>query len=174
MRGWLRWNVGHGLIAGAVWSTALGAQTAPAGKGWSGDPCALASEAEFQQAQGINPQIGIIPNRPVPTDMVWGPHCDYSTGSIDLFTQKSPAAELERVLGLTKASKQRDPVPGLGQRAFFTVVYPGDEYRQRGLLAVFMGPRIVTLTLDPSNDESPESTRPKLEGLAKLVVPRLD
>ena len=81
--------------------------------------------------------------------MVWGPHCDYSPGSITLFTEKTPSAELERVLGLTKAIKQRDPVQGLGQRAFFTVIYPDDQYRRQGLLAVFMGPRIVTLSMDP-------------------------
>ena len=175
MREWMGRTVGLGLIAGAVWSTPLGAQAAPASKGASGnDVCSLATDAEFQQAQGINPAFGIIPNTPVATQMVWGPHCDYSPGSIDLFTEKTPSAELERVLGLTKATKQRDPVQGLGQRAFFTVIYPGDEYRQRGFLAVFMGPRLVTFSMDPSGDDTPESTRPRLEALAKLVLPRLE
>ena len=175
MREWMRRTVGLGLIAGAVWSTALGAQAAPAGKGGSGsDVCSLATEAEFQQAQGIDPRIGIIPNTPVATQMVWGPHCDYSPGSIDLFTEKTPSAELERVLGLTKATKQRDPVQGLGQRAFFTVIYPDDQYRRAGFLAVFMGPRLVTFSMDPPGDDTPESTRPRLEALAKLVLPRLE
>ena len=63
MREWMRWKVGLGLIAGAVWSNALGAQ-APAGKGGSGsDVCSLATDAEFQQAQGVDPRIGIIPTR---------------------------------------------------------------------------------------------------------------
>lgn len=173
MRGWMR-KVGLGLTAGAMWSTAVAAQAAPAAKGGNGsDVCSLATDAEFQQAQGVNPAIGIIPNTPDATQTVWGQHCDYSTGAIDLFTEKSPGAELERVLGLTKAVKQRDPVQGLGERAFFTVIYPGDEYRQRGFLAVFQGPRIVTLSLDPGAKDSPESTRPKLEGLAKLVLSRL-
>jgi hypothetical protein len=170
MHGCLR-NVWPGLVAGAVWSTTLGAQAAPAGKGGAGsDVCSLSTEAEFQQAQGIDPRIGLIPNDPVATQMTWGPHCDYSPGSIDLFTAES---EVERVLTLTKAIKQRDPVPGLGQRAFFTVVYPDDKYRQRGFLAVFMGPRIVTFTMDPPGDEAPSATRPTLEALAKLVLPRL-
>ena len=174
MGGWISRRVGLGLIAGAVWSSALGAQAAPGGKGGSArDVCSLATDAEFQQAQGVNAAIGIIPNTPEATQTVWGQHCDYSTGAVDLFTEKSPSAELDRVLGLTKAVKQRDPVQGLGQRAFFTVIYPGDEYRQRGFLAVFQGPRIVTLSLDPGAKESPESTRPKLEKLAKLVLSRL-
>ena len=65
------------------------------------------------------------------------------------------------------------PVQGLGDRAFFTTVYPDDQYRRRGFLAVFLGPRIVTLSMDPQASEPLEATRPKLEALAKLVLPRL-
>ena len=62
---------------------------------------------------------------------------------------------------------------GLGQRAFFTTVYPDDQYRRRGFLAVFVGSQIVTLSMDPQGDGPLEATRPRLEGLAKLVLPRL-
>jgi len=160
------------LIAGAVWSTVVVAQGAPAG-GSASDVCSLATNAEFQKAQGVNPQIGIIPDDPEATKTVWGSHCDYSTGAIDLFAEKTANAELERVLGLMKAGK-RDPVQGLGDRAFFTVIYPGDEYRQRGFLAVFKGPKLVAVSLDPGGKDTPESTRPKLEGLTKLVLSRLN
>ncbi|HEY7612045.1 MAG TPA: hypothetical protein VH764_03560 [Gemmatimonadales bacterium] len=159
--------IGSGMMASALCSTALLAQ-APASA--DVDVCELVTEEEFQKAQGVDPRIGIIPNAPVLTDMSWGPHCDYSDGSIDLFTKES---DLERVLELTKAVKRRDAVQGLGQRAYFTIVYPGDEYRQRGLLAIFLGPRILTLTMDDSPDVPVAATRPKLEGLAKLAVPRL-
>ncbi len=101
--------------------------------------------------------------------MGWGWHCDYSPGSITLFTKSS---ELDRVLTMSKAETRRDPVPGLGQRAFFTVVYPDNKYKRAGLLAVFVGPRIVVLTMDP-DEGKPDETKPKLEGLAKLVLPRL-
>jgi hypothetical protein len=174
MREWMRRSFAPGFIAGAICSTALGAQAAPAAKGAEKDVCSLATDAEFQQAQGVNPQIGILPGTPEATQMLWGPHCDYSTGAIDLFTEKSPSAELERVLGLTKARKQRDSVDGLGEKAFFTVIYPGDHNRQRGFLAVTKGPRIVTLSLDPRGGDAPETTRPKLEALGKLVVSRLE
>ena len=169
MRGWWRWTVG-GMMATAVCFGPLAAQAAPAA---GSDVCSLASSEEFQQAQGVDARIGIIPDDPVATEMVWGPHCDYSPGSIDLFTKKTPSAELDRVLTLTKAVKQRDPVKGLGDRAFFTVVYPDDQYRRRGFLAVFMGPKVVTFSMDPKGDEPVEATRPKLEGLAKLVLPRV-
>jgi hypothetical protein len=169
MRGWWRRVVGPVMMAGAVCSRALSAQAAP-----ESDLCLLATEDEFQQARGINPAIGIIPtDPPVLTEMVWGPHCDYSPGSIDLFTKTSPDAELERVLELMKGGKQRVPVQGLGRRAFFTTIYPEDEYRRRGLLAISLGDRILAISMDPQGDESLEATRPKLEGLAKLVLPRL-
>jgi hypothetical protein len=156
-------------VAGAVCPTALGAQAS-----WESDLCLLLTEVEFQEAQGINPAIGIIPtDPPVLTEMVWGPHCDYSPGSIDLFSKKSPKAELDRVLELTKGGKQRAPVEGLGKPAFFTTTYPDDQYRKRGLLAISLGDRILAISMDPPGDDTPESTRPKLEGLAKLVLKRL-
>ena len=174
MRGWLRWKIGVCVIGGAAWSTALAAQGAPAkAAGSAADVCALATDEEFQRSQGIDPRIGLIPSTPVATQMVWGPHCDYGPGSIDLFTEKSPNAELERVLALMQATKKRDAIQGLGPRAFFTVIYPDDQYRERGLIALYIGSKIVTLSMDPRGEESPESTRPKLEGLAKLVLPRL-
>jgi hypothetical protein len=155
------------LTAGAVGSTSLAAQAAP-------DVCSLATSEEFQRAHGLHPVIGLLPDVPVKTEMVWGPHCDYSDGSIDLFTKKTPKAELERVLKLTEASPQRSPVEGLGQGAFFTVIYPNDQYRRRGLLAIPLGSRILTISMDPPiGSESPEATRPKLEELAKVVVPRV-
>jgi len=169
MREWLKWAVAPGMMAMAVCPTALTAQT-PA----EIDVCSLATDAEFQTAQGIDPRIGIIPaDPPVLTEMVWGPHCDYTPGAIDLFDKKSPEAELNRVLELTKGGKQRTPVQGLGQRAFFTTVYPDAQYRRRGLLAIYLGDRILAISMDPQGDEPLETTRPKLEGLAKLVLPRL-
>ncbi|HKU59941.1 MAG TPA: hypothetical protein VJQ44_01895 [Gemmatimonadales bacterium] len=86
----------------------------------------MATGEEFQRAYGVDPRIGILPSSPEVTQMSWGPHCDFPDGSIDLFTKKSPSADLDRVLALTKAPKQRTPVAGLGKRAFFTEVYPGD------------------------------------------------
>lgn len=173
MRGWWRWTVGHGM-ASALYAANAAAQAPAAGADPWSNVCALATSTEFQQVYGIDPRIGILPDDPTPTEMVWGPHCDYADGSIDLFTKQSPGKELERVLGLMKAEKRRDPVEGLGQRAFFTAIYPDDQYRRRGLLAVFLGPRIVTFSMDGRDGEPLDATRPKLERLARLVLPRLE
>jgi len=160
-------------MAGVVGALAVLAQAAAAQAPASIDPCSLATSEEFQRAYGIDPRIGIIPSTPELTQMSWGPHCDFSDGSIDLYTGKSPSAELERVLGLTKAIKQRTAVSGIGKRAFFTVVYPDDQYRRRGLLAIDTGSHLVSISMDDREGEPVEATRPKLEGLAKLVLPRL-
>jgi hypothetical protein len=144
-------------------TTGLSAQ-APA------DVCSLASSEEFQRAHGVDPRIGILPDTPTYTAMSWGPHCDFSYGAIDLFTSSK---ELDRVLGLVQAPKERAPVSGLGKRAFFTIVYPGDQYRERGLLAIDTGSKLIALSMDHDDNEPVAATRPKLEGLARLVLPRL-
>ncbi len=173
MRGWWTWKVGSGRMAGVACALVLVVQGAAAQAAASIDPCSLATDEEFQRAYGIDPRIGLMPSTPELTQMSWGPHCDFPDGSIDLFTTKSPAAELDRVLKLTKAPRQRTTVSGLGKRAFFTEIYPDDQYRHRGFLAIDTGSHLVTISMDVRAGEPAETTRPKLEGLAKLVLPRL-
>jgi len=64
-------------------------------------------------------------------------------------------------------------VAGLGDRAFFLIPYPDDQYKRLGLLAVYAGPRVLQLTFDARGQEPIEATRPRLERLARLVLPRL-
>jgi hypothetical protein len=167
-----RWivPVTWGIIATAACSAPLRAQ----GTGGSVvDVCALVTDEEFQRAEGVDPRIGVLTlDPPVLTEMTWGPHCDYSPGAIDLFTHKSPEAELERVLKLTEGGKQRTPVEGLGKKAFFTTIYPDDQYRNRGLIAIYVGSRILAVSMDADGIETTAATRPKLEPLAKLVLSR--
>ena len=159
------WTIAPILIASLA-VTRLAAQ-APS------DACSYLTDEEFQRAYGINPQIGLIPGNPELTEMSWGQHCDYADGSVDLFTTKSPSAEMDRILGIMQAVKTRTPVQGLGDRAFFTVIYPCDKYRERGFLAVYTGSRLVSFSMDHKDGEPVATTQPKLEGLAKLALPRL-
>ena len=62
---------------------------------------------------------------------------------------------------------------GVGENAFFMIPMPDDKYNRLGLLAVYAGPRVVQLTLDARGDEPIEATRPRLERLAGLILPRL-
>ena len=56
MRGWWIRAVAPAVMAAAVCPTELAAQAAA-----DTDVCLLATEAEFQKAQGINPAIGSSP-----------------------------------------------------------------------------------------------------------------
>ena len=67
----------------------------------------------------------------------------------------------------------RTPVAGIGDRAYFLIPYPDDEYKRLGLLAVHSGSTVVQFILDAHGTEPIEATRPRLERLARLVVPRL-
>src|SRR5262249_14385550 len=56
--------------------------------------CTLATSAEFDQAFEDH-GVPDISSDPMATNMSWGPHCDYSGGSIDLFQTKPQDKELE-------------------------------------------------------------------------------
>lgn len=103
MRGWWRWTVVPGMLASVARATPLTAQAASAA---GSDVCSLATNEEFQKAHGINAVIGILPDTRQATEMVWGPHCDYSGGSIDLFIKKSPSAELAARVPTAHGGKQ--------------------------------------------------------------------
>jgi hypothetical protein len=74
-------------------------------------------------------------------------------------------------LGAEKAPKT--PVSGLGDRAYFIIPYPDDQYKRLGLLAVHSGSNVLQFILDAHGNEPIEATRPRLEKLARLVLPRL-
>jgi hypothetical protein len=149
----------------------LALQQAPAGQPASAqNVCTLATSAEFDEAYEVDPNMRGFASDPMATDMSWGPHCDYDGGSIDLVQTR----ELDRLVELLEAGKQpRQPVAGLGQRAFFTTIYPDDENSRRGFLAVYTGPRVVAFSMMAHGHEAVEATRPRLERLAKLVLPRV-
>ena len=50
---------------------------------------------------------------------------------------------------------------------------PNNKYNRIGLLAVYAGPRVLQLVLDAQGEEPIEATKPRLERLARLVLPRV-
>jgi hypothetical protein len=103
-----------------------------------------------------------------------GSHCDYDGGSIRVYQGASAAANFESTLKAFGAEKApKTPINGIGDRAIFIIPYPDDPYKRRGLLAVYAGPRVIQLTLDAKGGEPIEATRPRLERLARLVLPRV-
>lgn len=151
----------------------LAMRTAPAGKSAASfDACQLATNAEVSQIAEEKPELAKYWSAPVAS--FGGSHCDYDGGSIRVYQGNAPAAALEGTLKAYKADKQpRVPVQGIGDKAFFMIPLPNNEYNRLGLLAVYAGPRVVQLTLDAQGKESIEATKPRLERLARLVLPRL-
>ena len=136
------------------------------------DACMLATNAEVSEITEEKPEFAKFWSAPAAS--FGGAHCDYDGGSIRVYQGNAPAAALDATLKTFKADKQpRVPVAGLGEKAFFMIPMPDNKYNRLGLLAVYAGPRVLQLTLDAHGDEPIEATRPRLERLARLVLPRL-
>jgi len=166
-------------VAGRV--IALGMRAAPGagtgavaagGRGSALDACTLATNAEVAKAAEERPDVAKYWS--APTASFGNAHCDYDGGSIRVYQGKAAAANFEstlKALGADKAPKT--PVAGIGDRAYFLIPYPNDRYKRLGLLAVHSGSSVVQFTLDAHGTEPIEATRPRLERLARLVLPRL-
>jgi hypothetical protein len=136
------------------------------------DACLLATNAEVSEIAEVPPDLARFWE--APTASFGGSHCDYGGGSIRVYQDKAPGAALESTLKGAKVDQAaRVPVAGIGDKAFFMIPFPDDKYKRVGLLAVFAGSRVLQLTLDSQGDEPIEATRPRLEKLARLVLPRL-
>jgi hypothetical protein len=157
---------GPGANAGAATASSAGSSSAPI------DACTLATNAEVAEASEERPEIAQYWSAPVAS--FGNSHCDYDGGSIRVYRGKAAAASFESTLKAFGADKApRTPVAGLGDRAYFLIPYPNDPYKRLGLLAVHAGPDVVQFIFDARGDEPIEATRPRLEKLARLVLPRL-
>ena len=149
----------------------LAMRSAPDGAA-SLDACQLATNAEVSEIAETRPDLAKYWS--APTTSFGGSHCDYDGGSIRVYQGKASAAAFDATLKAYKADKEpRISVGGIGDKAFFMIPMPDDKYNRLGLLAVYAGTRVVQLTLDARGDEPIEATRPRLERLARLVLPRL-
>jgi hypothetical protein len=159
-------RVAPGPGAGAATASSAGSSSAPI------DACTLATNAEVAEVSGERPEIAQYWSAPVAS--FGNSHCDYDGGSIRVYRGKAAAASFESTLKAFGAEKApRTSVAGLGDRAYFLIPYPNDPYKRLGLLAVHAGPDVLQFTFDAHGDEPIEATRPRLEKLARLVLPRL-
>jgi hypothetical protein len=161
------------VIALAMRTAGAPAVSSAAGSGTAVlDACTLATNAEMGQI--AEEKAEFVKYWDAPVASYGGSHCDYGSGSIRVYQGKAAAAAFESTLKAFKADKQpRVPVSGIGDKAFFMIPMPEDKYNRLGLLAVYAGPRVVQFILDAKGDEPITATRPRLERLARLVLPRL-
>lgn len=167
----------------AVRMISLGMKAAPGGaalntagggaaSGKTIDACALATKEEVARIAEIPAMFA--QHLSAPESSLNGWRCEYDGGSIQAFSGKSAEADFANMLKLMKADGQpRTPVSGVGDRAFFMIPFPDDQYRDFGLLAVYKGSQILQLTIDPNAGETAAATRPRLEALARLALARL-
>ena len=159
-------RVAPGPGAGAATASSVASGSGPI------DACTLATNAEVAEASEERPEIAQYWSAPVAS--FGNSHCDYDGGSIRVYRGKSAAANFESTLKAFGADKApRTPVAGLGDRAYFLIPYPNDPYKRLGLLAVHAGPDVLQFTFDAHGNEPIDATRPRLEKLARLVLPRL-
>jgi hypothetical protein len=159
-------RVAPGPGASGTTASSTGAASTPL------DACTPATNAEFAQAVEERPERAQHWSAPVAS--LGGSHCDYDGGSIRVYQGKNAAANFAATFKAFGADKApRTPVPGIGDKAYFVIPYTDDPYQRLGLLAVHAGPRVVQFILDARGQEPIEATRPRLEKLARLVVPRL-
>lgn len=136
------------------------------------DVCTLATNAEV--AQAAEERAEMAQHWSAPVSSLGGSHCDYDGGSIRVYQGRNAASNFESTLKAFGADKApRTPVAGIGDKAYFLIPYTDNPYQRLGLLAVHVGPRVVQFILDANGQEPIEATRPRLEKLARLVVPRL-
>jgi hypothetical protein len=151
----------------------MGNAAPAAGKGAASlDACTLATNAEVAQAAEEKKEFAQYWSAPVSS--FGGSHCDYEGGSIRVYLGASASTNFESMLKSAGAEKAaRTPVSGIGDRAVFLIPNANNPYKRLGLLAVYSGSRVIQLTLDAKGQEPIEATRPRLERLAKLVLPRV-
>ena len=136
------------------------------------DACMLATNAEVGQIAEEKPEFVKVWSAPAAS--LGGSNCQYGGGSIQVYRGQAAGAALESNLKAFKADKEpRTPVSGIGDKAFFMIPIPNNPYNRLGLLVVYAGPWVLQLTLDANGEEPIAATRPRLERLARLVLPRL-
>ncbi|MGE0443319.1 MAG: hypothetical protein AB7L66_17105 [Gemmatimonadales bacterium] len=136
------------------------------------DACALATKEEVARIAAIPAQFA--QNLSVPESQLDGWRCEFDGGSIQVYRGKSAEADFADMLKRMKVGHEpRTAVSGLGDRAFFMIPYPNDKYRRLGLLAVYQGSTILQLTIDANTGEELTVTKPRLQTLARLTLPRL-
>jgi len=104
-----------------------------------------------------------------------GSVCQYGGGVIYLFSGDNSEASWN---GMLKAFKQdaqpRTPIGGIGDRAYLMYGKPQNEYQDRAAFVVAtVGRHTVAMALFANGDEPLERVRPRVEALARLVVPKL-
>ncbi len=158
----------------ALWAP-LAAQTR-ASRGAEPDPpdvCALVTHDEVKRLSE-DPMTKFW-TEPEAMMLRSGSVCQYSGGVIYLFSGSNSEASWNGMLkSFKQASQPKTPLSGIGDRAYLMYGKPDNEYQDRPAFVVAtVGQHTVAVALFANGDEPVERVRPRVEALAKLLVPKL-
>ncbi|MEP7281434.1 MAG: hypothetical protein ABI696_05600 [Rubrivivax sp.] len=104
-----------------------------------------------------------------------GSSCSWSSGvNVNMYSGPNSAQQLEDLLKRFKADKSpRQPVGGIGDRAFMTHMMLGKYQGNHALLIVHQGQHALGISLEAEAPETPESVQPKLMSVARAALARL-
>jgi len=153
-----------GLVV-AVSVSALAGQkppaAAPGSKAGSIKACSLVTRAEVKKLLPWAPHVDQLPEEEQPIGST-GSSCAYPTVVIQVLQGSS---------GMIEAAKKQDEleaVPGLGEEAYFR-----NNKNRYAEVFVKTGNYVVTLQGDVPTGKTPESIKPSVVALARLLVEKL-
>lgn len=142
------------------------ARTTPAG---SVQACSLITRADVTKATGRDPLVD------TESAGQGGWICNVGVGELKVYSgPKSWDAWESTLKGFKKDKEPQIPASGFGDRAYFLYLKPENPYQGSvAFLVARTGNYTLALSLDAPNGKPPESMRPALESLMKLVLGRL-
>ncbi len=104
-----------------------------------------------------------------------GSSCNWDAGvNINLYSGPTAAQNMEGLMKSFKVDQlPRQPVAGIGDSAFSTVMNLGKYQGNHALLVVRKGAHAMSVSLEAKEPETPQSVQPKLLAVAKAALARL-
>lgn len=133
--------------------------------------CTLMGNPEFAKITGRRPF-----DEPGAVQLAnGGSSCEYEGGGFTLYSGPQSEAHYEALLKIFKAdATPRQPVTGVGERAYVMFPKPLNEYQgEYAILVVRQGVHTLAVQLRAEGKEKVNALQPKLVALAKAALPRL-
>jgi hypothetical protein len=104
-----------------------------------------------------------------------GSACDYDSANVTLYSGPKSEEHYEALLkNFKKDQTPRQPVAGLGDKAYLMYPKPRDKYEgNHAVLVVRQGVHTMAVSLEAQGTETPQSLQPKLTAMAKTALARL-
>ena len=133
--------------------------------------CTLMSKTEFATLTGRQ-----LFDEPAGVQLAnGGSSCEFDSGGFTLYSGPQSEAHYEALLKIFKAdATPRQPVTGVGERAYVMFPKPRDQYQgEYAILVVRQGAHTLAVNLEAERSEKANALTPKVVALAKAALQRL-